>query len=437
MRIKIYYLSLCLLSLVVLSCGDESDGVPSPPATSFTVDKTSGIYGETEFTFTINQVDCNSISLLPYGVENPSFGGVLVSSFKEGKAIIKFKYENYPSGSVFKAVVVSNNRSGDGKIVKNTYSPSTSITITSSQAEISEFTVPFSTGTTIDQNAKTINVSVPYNSVITKVKTEVTSLVASFKASDLSTVTVGSTVQKNGTTVNNFTSPLTYVVKSQDGSKTVSYIVTVNITPIEKLTSFKSISATATSGSAKNKALPVSVDYTTKTIVVYDTIGTPINKFDSITFTYELDGEFANAKYGTKKLADARLDLTSSKQVIVLSQDSVAGTVVTYNVYATRAPKLRLAFNSLNPIIKGNTTNFEINASVINGTTVAAIPTTATIDLMPGVTVGAIKANNVSFTSGGSVDYTQDVTFELTVTDSNIGGGITYTVLYTVKVAVK
>jgi hypothetical protein len=426
MRNKIYYLMLCLLSLGAISCSDEADSVSSPPAASFTVDKTSGFYGVTEFTFTITQVSSNSISLLPYGVENPSLGGVLVPSFKDGKATVKF---TYAKAGIFNAVVVSNNHSTDGKSVKSTYSSVTAITINSDKAEITAFSFPISTKTTIDQTAKKIDIVVPYG-------TNVTKLIAAFTASDLSTVTVGSTVQKYERTENNFTSPLTYVVKSQDGTKTTSYLVTVIITPVEKLTSFKSISAIATSTSAKSKGLLAAVDYTLKNIVVYDTIGTVIDKFDSITFKYELDGKFANAKYATKKLADSRLDLTSTKQVTVLSQDSVAGTTVTYNVYSARAPKLTLSFNTLNPIVKGKPTNFDIGMSVLNGTVVTAIPTTATIDLPSGVTVGSMTANGVSFTSGGSVDYTKDVTFELTVTDSNIGGGITYKVLYTVKVAV-
>src|SRR4051812_2870971 len=92
MRRLLYYSLLCLLWVSVDSCKD--DEAAAPPKPSFTVDKTSGLYNATEFTFTIDQVEGNSISLLPYGVDNPSFGGVTVpaSSFTNGKASVKFTY---------------------------------------------------------------------------------------------------------------------------------------------------------------------------------------------------------------------------------------------------------------------------------------------------------------------------------------------------------
>ena len=73
---------------------------------------------------------------------------------------------------------------------------------------------------TIDENAKTIAVKVPYG-------TNVTALVATFTTTG-SSVKVGSTVQVSGTTPNNFTSPVIYTVTAADGS-TVYYTVTVTV----------------------------------------------------------------------------------------------------------------------------------------------------------------------------------------------------------------
>ena len=71
-----------------------------------------------------------------------------------------------------------------------------------------------------NETAKTIAVSVPYN-------TDVTALVARFTTTGLS-VKVGSTVQVSDTTANDFTGPVTYTVTAADSS-TQKYVVTVTI----------------------------------------------------------------------------------------------------------------------------------------------------------------------------------------------------------------
>ena len=433
MRKILYYLIPCLLLIGVESCKDED--VSSPSAPTFTVDKTTGLYKATEFTFVVDQVGANQISLLPYGVEHPSFGGVSIpaSSFINGKATVKFTYAQV---GTFNAVAVSNNHSTDGTSIKNTYSDAKSVTITSDQASITSFSLATadkktSTKTTIDQTAKTIAVTVPFG-------INTSSLKAIFAASALSTVTVGSTVQKSDTTFNNFTTPVTYAVKAQNGTTVNSYLVTVTVTPVEQLTTFKSFEGTTT------KVLGTSIDNPGKKIVVYDTIGTASSKFGAVAVKFELNGKFAVAKYAGKKLAQgAKLDLTSTKQITVNSQDSISGTNATYDVYAVAAPKLTLAFNDLNPTVTGKPTNFAIAMNVLNGTTVAAIKTTAVTAAPAGVTVNSMTATgkntdgtaySIVFVSGDNVDYTKVSKIELNVTDANIG--VTYTVVYSVSVTV-
>ena len=82
------------------------------------------------------------------------------------------------------------------------------------------FTDPAATGT-VDEANKTIALTVPFG-------TAVTALVATFTNSAASAVTVGGTAQISGTTANNFTSPVAYLVTAQDGT-TVTYIVTVTV----------------------------------------------------------------------------------------------------------------------------------------------------------------------------------------------------------------
>jgi len=76
----------------------------------------------------------------------------------------------------------------------------------------------------IDQAAFTIDATVPKG-------TNVTALVATFTNSALSNVAVGGVAQTSGTSANDFTNPIDYVVTAEDGS-TATYTVTVTIVPL-------------------------------------------------------------------------------------------------------------------------------------------------------------------------------------------------------------
>lgn len=85
-------------------------------------------------------------------------------------------------------------------------------------------------------NGTAIAATVPYG-------TDVSALVATFSTTGTS-VAVGATTQVSGSTPNDFTSPVSYVVSAADGS-TTTYIVTVTIAlnTAKELTSFKFTSA--------------------------------------------------------------------------------------------------------------------------------------------------------------------------------------------------
>lgn len=74
---------------------------------------------------------------------------------------------------------------------------------------------------TIDHTEKTIAVEVPNG-------TTVTALVATFTASNYSTVDVSDTAQVSGTTENDFTNPVAYTVTAKDTSEN-DYTVTVTV----------------------------------------------------------------------------------------------------------------------------------------------------------------------------------------------------------------
>jgi len=440
MRRLLYYSLLCLLWISVDSCKD--DEVAAPPKPSFSVDKTSGLYNATEFTFTIDQVEGNSISLLPYGVDNPSFGGVNVplSSFTNGKASVKFTYAKI---GTYNAVVVVNNHSTDGNSIKNEYSDAKAITITSDQTKLSDFTIENATKSEfknkVSTNIDTFLVTMPYG--FGGKATDITKLKGKFSNSDFSTVFIGSAAQTSGTTENNYSAPVTYTVKSQDGAKSTDYLVIVSVTPIETANTFKSASGIITGKASKDKVLPASIDNTTREIVIYNKLGTVAADFDSIAFDYSLTGSFAYVKYAGKKLkAKTQLDLSSSKQVEVTAQDS---SKATYTVYAKAAPKLSLSLLSFDPDVIGTTTDFTVALNVLTGSepALAAIPLTAVVDpagasmkITELSTVTDALPNGVpkAFTSGDVVNLTKGAKIELTVTD----GGVTYKVVYTVNVTV-
>jgi hypothetical protein len=100
-------------------------------------------------------------------------------------------------------------------IVTVTIMPSNAKAITSF-----EFTSPVSVSGTIDEDAKTIAVTVPS-------ATDVRQLIAAFRTSGVS-VTVGGVEQVSGTTPNDFSAPVEYVVTAADGSM-ATYAVTVTI----------------------------------------------------------------------------------------------------------------------------------------------------------------------------------------------------------------
>jgi len=414
--------------LALNSC--KTDEAAAPAVASFTVDKTAGVLSTTTFTFTVNQVTANSVTLFPYGQGQANWGTVPIT-FSGGAATVTFKYDKV---GTFNAVVVANNNTTDpdGKIsIKNTVSAAQTITITNNGSTFSKFVVEKSISRTnpLDKVNHTVKDTVPFGSPAT--------LKATFATDGYAAVTVGTTAQKTDTTANSFASPVTYTVKSQDGASTTTYTVSVVVIPVETNTNIKSVTGVATSTASKKASVPSYVDNTGKAVVFYQPYGTSTGWQDSVEVSYALSGSFSILKYGTevaKMKQGRRLDLTvTTPKVVVFAQDS---TQSPYNLYtATQAPKLELSFPALIPAIAGKTDGFGITANVIKGTVVSSLATTTTITPVAGITVSNVTAGSVDITSGAAVvDYTKPVTFTLTLVDANIGK--TYKVVYTATVTV-
>lgn len=418
------YLFFIAMWVGAISCQDEE--VTAPPKPTLQADKTSAEVGES-VTFTINKVNADAVSVLPYGSGGDA--GVLVK-FPEGSATTTVTF-SYARPGTFEAVAVANNHTGDGENVENVKSDPITITIFSSKSQISAFGFEdIDSEVAIDEDAKTITVEVPYG-------TDVENLTAEFTASPFSTVTVGGTQQSSGSTVNDFSAPVVYRVTANDGT-TSDYTVTVNVTPVETTNTIASISAVAVSDDAEEKTLGVFVDNASRVIVIYDTLDTPSSQFDSVQISYELDGSFAKLKYDGEELEqEAVLDLTTMQEFTVYPQDSAinAANIVTYEVHAVAAPKLDLSFPGLipDPTDEASYDNFDIAVNVLEGTDVSSINTLATTDDPAGVT-STITVIDQAYTPGNAIDYSEPVQFAVEVVDTNIGA--TYTVVYTVTVTV-
>jgi hypothetical protein len=413
--------------------------VENPPKSSFTVSATSGKANDTEFEFTVNEVNADAITLFPYGTEKGGLGSVLIpkSAFTGGKAIVKFTYAEV---GVFPAVVVSNNHADDGSSVKNSVSTSIDVTITSDRKALKKFSLEFkvddktvlkSTKTTPDPitPGAAITVSVPFG--VDKSK-----LIPVFETDPFVTVKVGTVVIESGKTLVDFSAgPVTFTFTPNDNSLSASHVVTANVTPAETYQGIKTVTGKLISKAAKDKVITGFADTTSGSgfIVLYDTLGTPVNKFDSVRLSYAFAAKFAKMEYKGGALAQDSLfkglqnNTPGADQTITVVAEN--STERNYPIYIVAAPKMTLRFAGLIPEVVGTTTNFNIELRALKQAG-KSIVTTADFDLPAGVTVVGTEANGLPFVSGlTSVDYTKPVVFELTVLDTNIGK--TYVVTYT------
>lgn len=437
-------LTACCALLVLTRC-DEDEAAAPPPA-GFTVDQTTGKANETKFTFVIDEVDADAITLYPYGIEKATFGTVPVSGFEGGKATVEFTYSQV---GVFNAVVVSNNHNSDGTSVKNSVSSVVrTITITSDGNALTAFSLSYESfddkgiksvtlmdSLQLDTANHTFTVWMPYT-------VDQTKLIASFSTSAFSTVTVGGTEQESGTTVNNFTGPVQYVITSEDGTASPTYTVNVIKQAAEATTDIKSFSGKVTlnvDGEDVDRTIPAYTSSTSGIIVLYDTLGTSHNRFDNVKVAYELSGKFATMKYNGETLKqDTELDIDepTKKTVTVVAQQP--NTSTEYTIYGTDAPRLILILSDLVPEVR-STGDFDLNLHVLAQTDKEQ-PTNISILLPSGVSVDGVKVvstdgddvSTVNFLSGAVVDYSKGTKFEVTVTDTNFSPAIQYTVTYNV-----
>ncbi|TXK84853.1 S-layer homology domain-containing protein, partial [Paenibacillus sp. N3.4] len=246
--------------------------------------------------------------------------------------------------------------------------------------------------------------------------TAVTSLVATFLSSAGSTVKVGTTAQVSGTTSNDFTSPVTYIVTAQDGT-TKSYTVTVTITASSSkdLTAFsfeglKPVVVGTINGSSISLTVPHGTSVTSLVATFTSSAGSTVK----VGTTTQVSGTTAN-------------DLTSPVTYTVTAQDGTTKSyTVTVTVTASSSKDLTaFSFEGFSPAVVGTINGTNIALTVPHGTSVTSL--VATFTSSAGSTVKVGSTAQVSGTT--SNDFTSPVTYTVTAQD---GTTKSYTVTVTI-----
>jgi hypothetical protein len=269
------------------------------------------------------------------------------------------------------------------------------------------FASPAVTGV-ITESAHTIALTVPYG-------TDVTGLVATFTTTGAS-VKIGSTTQVSGTTPNNFTSPVTYVVTAADGY-TQAYTVTVAVaTATKAITAFSfaglspAVIGTINEGA---HAISLTVSYgtgRTALVATFTTNGTSVK----VGGTTQVSGTTPN-------------NFTNSVTYTVTAAD---GSTQAYAVTVTVAPAPKaltaFSFQALTPAVIGtiNEGAHTVALTVPYATNVSALVATFT------TTGTSVKVSGTTQVSGTTPhNFTNSVAYTVTAADAT-------TQIYTVTVTV-
>jgi hypothetical protein len=220
--------------------------------------------------------------------------------------------------------------------------------------------------------------------------TAVNALAASFTTTGESLV-VGGTSQVSGTTVNDFTGPVTYVVTAADGS-TASYSVLVNVAAntAKAMTGF---SLAGTTGLINGQGISVTVPF-----------GTAVN---ALAASFTTTGESVVVD-GTSQVSGTTVDdfTTPVTYVVTAADSTTASYPVSVNVAANTAKAITgFSLASVAPAVNCQTLS---NGLIACSSSISAPP------LAP--VAGAIDGNNILITLpvGGTYPANLAATFETT-----------------------
>ena len=368
-----------------------SDGSTQAYVVTVTVAANSGksitafSFASLSVTGTINE-SAKTISVaVPY---NTDVTGLVATFSVSAGASVKVGSAVQTSGTTqnnFSNSVTYTVTAADGS--SQSYAVTVTVTLNSAKA-ITSFSFaglsPVATGTITGTN---IAVTVPY-------ATDVTTLVATFVTTGAS-VKVGTAVQVSGTTVNDFSKPVSYTIFAADGSAQ-SYTVTVTVAAntAKAITAF-GFTSPAVTGTISGTNIAVTVPYgTTLTglIATFSTSGASVKVGSAVQTSGITSNSFA----------------TPVTYIVVAADGSTQSYVVTVTIAANPA-KAITAFSFASPAATGTITGTNIAVTVPYGTTVTGL-------IANFATTGAsVTVNGMAQTSG--------------TTPNNFSAPVTYTVV--------
>jgi hypothetical protein len=395
----------CLLFMVLLSvfiilpgCGGGGDTCPLFPPSSSKAITAFSFVGFPGYAGTINEAAKTITVTLPFGTNVTN----LVAAFTTTGASVKVGTAAQKSGTTpnnFTTPVAYSVTASDGSIA--TYTVTVTLASISAKA-ITAFSFvgfPAATGV-INEAAKTIGVTLPFG-------TNLTSLIAKFTTTGID-VRVGATIQTSGSTPNNFTNPVQYIVTAADSS-TATYTVTVTVatTSAKAITAYSFVGFTGAIGVINEAAKTIAVTVPfgtnlTNLIATFTTTGTVVR----VGTTVQTSGSTAN-------------NFTNPVQYIVTAADS---STATYTVTVTVAP------NSAKAITAYSFVGYTGAEGTIDE---AASPKTITVPVPHGTDVTNLIA---TFTTTGTVvkvgttvqtssatanDFTNTVAYVVTAADNS------------------
>jgi cysteine-rich repeat protein len=277
----------------------------------------------------------------------------------------------------------------------------------------------------------TITATVPFG-------TDVTGLVATFATTGAS-VSVGGVAQTSGTTPNNFTNQVTYLVTAADSS-TQPYTVTVSIAPSTErsITSYSFLST-------NNPGLGVDVDATIDGTAISATVpfGTDVT---NLIATFATTGASVAVGSAAQSSGQTANDFTNPVTYVVTA---ASGQTQNYTVTVTIAPSGADAITSFTFTALANSPNLSadvvatingtsITATVPNGTNVTALVATfatsgASVNICGVVQTSGVTANDftnsVTYTVVAANSSTQNYTVTVTVAASSADAITAYSFL--------
>ncbi|MCD9024085.1 S-layer homology domain-containing protein [Cohnella silvisoli] len=293
---------------------------------------------------------------------------------------------------------------GAGATATSTSSTDSSSPLSSAKA-ITAFSFAEQTGAaTIDANAHTVNIQVING-------TNLNGLTATFTLSAGATAKVVNTDQISGTTPNDFSNAVTYVVTAQDNSM---QSWTVNVSVAAAPSSAKAI--TAFSFAEQTGAATIDANAHTVNIQVIN--GTNLN---GLTATFTLSAG-ATAKVGATAQTSGTTtnDFSNAVTYIVTAQDNSMQSW-TVNVSVAAAPSSAKAITAFSLAAQTGAATIDsightVNIQVANGTVLNGLKATFTLSAGATAKVGATAQTSGTTTN----DFSNAVTYIVTAQDNSI-----------------